>query len=70
MEDQNKNQNPENTQQQNKQVVNQPKKSNSGLIFLLFLLLILLGVVTWLYINQRQTTEEIQTVLTVSVAAP
>jgi len=64
MEEQNKNQNPENTQQQNKQVVNQPKKSRSGLIFLLFLLLILLGVVTWLYINQRNTTEEIQTVLT------
>ncbi len=64
MEDQNKNQNPENKQTQNKQVVNQPKKSRSGLIFLLFLLLILLGVVTWLYVNQRNTTEEIQTVLT------
>jgi DNA repair exonuclease SbcCD ATPase subunit len=50
MEDQNKTQN--------------PTKSKSGLIFLLFLLLILLGVVTWLYVNQRNTTEEIQTVLT------
>jgi DNA repair exonuclease SbcCD ATPase subunit len=64
MEDQKKPQNPENEQQQNKQVVNPPKKSNSGLIFLLVLLVVLLGVVTWLYINQRQTTEEIQTVLT------
>ncbi|OFX47046.1 MAG: hypothetical protein A2X13_05940 [Bacteroidetes bacterium GWC2_33_15] len=33
-------------------------------MFLLFLLVILLGVVTWLYIDQRKTTEEIQTVLT------
>ena len=64
MEDQNKTQNPENIEQQNKQVVNQPKKSKSGLIFLLFLLIILLGVVTWLYIEQKQTTEEIQTALT------
>lgn len=64
MEDQNKKQNPENNQQQNKQVVSQPQKSRSGLIFLLFLLVILLGVVTWLYIDQRKTTEEIQTVLT------
>ncbi|HAN17802.1 MAG TPA: hypothetical protein DCQ24_03915 [Bacteroidales bacterium] len=63
MEDQNKKQNPENNQQ-NKQVVSQPQKSRSGLIFLLFLLVILLGVVTWLYIDQRKTTEEIQTVLT------
>jgi len=64
MEDQNKNQNPEINKQQNKQVVNQPQKSRSGLIFLLLLLVVLLGVVTWLYINQRNTTEEIQTVLT------
>ena len=31
---------------------------------MLFLVIALLGVVTWLYIDQRQTTDEIETALT------
>lgn len=65
MEEQNKNQNLENNQQQiNKQAPVPPKKNKSGLIFILFLIIALLAVVTWLYIDQRQTTDEIETALT------
>jgi len=61
MEEQNKPQNAEN-QQQNPIP---PQKSKSGLMFILFLVIGLLVVVTWLYIDQRQTTEEIETALTI-----
>ncbi|MFO7828663.1 MAG: hypothetical protein R6V23_08590 [Bacteroidales bacterium] len=65
MEDQNKNQNLENNQQQNKnQAPIPPKKKQSGVRFVLGLLVVLLGVVTFLYISQRQTTNEIKTALT------
>lgn len=64
MEEQNKNQHLENQQQANNQAPIEPKKNKSGLIFVLFLLIALLGVVSYLYIAQRQTTEEIETALT------
>ncbi len=64
MEDQNKNQNLENEQQPNSQAPIPPQKNKSGLMFILFLVIALLAVVTFLYINQRQTTDEIRTVLT------
>lgn len=64
MEDQNKNLNTENQQQKNKQAPIPPQKNKSGLIFILFLVIALLAVVTWLYIDQRQTTDEIETALT------
>ncbi|MBU8892943.1 MAG: hypothetical protein KOO66_09200 [Bacteroidales bacterium] len=65
MEDQNKNQDLENEQQTNNQAPVAPQKNKSGLLFILFLVIALLAVVTWLYIDQRQTTEEIETALTV-----
>lgn len=64
MEEQNKNQNTENQQQTNNQAPIPPQKNKSGLMFILFLVIALLAVVTWLYIDQRQTTEEIETALT------
>ena len=71
MEEQNKNQNSENQQQKNQGVnptSNQapipPQKNKSVLMFILFLVLGLLVVVTWLYIDQRKTTDEIETALT------
>lgn len=64
MEEQNKNQNLENEQQTNNQAPVLPQKNKSGLMFILFLVIALLAVVTFLYINQRQTTDEIRTVLT------
>ena len=64
MEEQNKNQNLENEQQTNNQAPVPPQKNKSGLMFILFLVIALLAVVTFLYINQRQTTDEIRTVLT------
>ncbi|MCK5170531.1 MAG: hypothetical protein KAQ75_11685 [Bacteroidales bacterium] len=64
MEEQNKNQNLENQQQPNTQAPVPPQKNKSGLMFILFLVIALLAVVTFLYINQRQATEEIETALT------
>ena len=64
MEEQNKNQSTENQQQTNKQTPVPPKKNKSGLMFILFLVIAILAVVTWLYIDQRQTTDEIKTALT------
>lgn len=64
MEDQNKKQNLENQQQTNKQVPVPPKSNKSGLMFILILVIALLAIVTWLYIDQRQTTDEIETALT------
>ena len=64
MEEQKKNQNLENQQQATNQSPIEPKKNKSGLMFILFLVLGLLVVVTWLYIDQRQTTDEIETALT------
>lgn len=70
MEEQNKNQNLENQenqpsgQQTNNQAPIPPQKNKSSLIFILFLVIALLAVVTVLYINQRQTTDEIKTALT------
>ncbi len=61
MEEQNKTQN---QQQTNNHAPIPPKKNKSGLLFILFLVLGLLVVVTWLYIDQRQTTDEIETALT------
>lgn len=49
--------------QENKQT-NISKKSRSGLVFIILLLVALIAVVTYLYIDQRQTTDEIKTVLT------
>ncbi len=63
MEEQNKTQNLEN-QQKNNQAPIAPQKNKSGLMFILFLIIGLLVVVTWLYIDQRQTTDEIETALT------
>jgi cell division protein FtsB len=59
MEEQDKSQNKENLQQPIA-----PQKNKSGLLFILFLVIALLAVVTWLYIDQRQTTDEIETALT------
>jgi len=64
MEEQNKNQSTENQQQINKQAPIPPQKNKSGLMFILILVIALLAVVTWLYIDQRQTTDEIETALT------
>ena len=71
MEEQNKNQNSENQQnkqsdnkQANNQATHAPKKNKSSLMFFLLLALGLLVVVTWLYVDQRQTTSEIETALT------
>ncbi len=69
MEEQNKNLNKNETNQSaDRQANNQapipPKKNKSGLLFILFLVLGLLVVVTWLYIDQRQTTDQIETALT------
>ncbi|HAF30356.1 MAG TPA: hypothetical protein DCG75_15040 [Bacteroidales bacterium] len=64
MEEQNNNQNLENQQQANNQVPVAPPKNKSGLMFILILVIALLAVVTWLYIDQRQTTDEIETALT------
>jgi hypothetical protein len=65
MEEQNKNQETENQQAINNQAPIPPQKNKSGLIFILFLVIALLAVVTWLYIDQRKTTDEIETALTV-----
>ncbi len=64
MEEQNKNQDLENQQQANNQAPVAPPKNKSGLMFILILVAALLVVVTWLYIDQRQTTDEIETALT------
>ncbi|NOQ27578.1 MAG: hypothetical protein GQ564_19620 [Bacteroidales bacterium] len=64
MEEQNKTQSTENQQQINNQAPIPPQKNKSGLMFILFLVIALLVVVTWLYIDQRQTTEKIETALT------
>lgn len=61
MEEQNKNLE---NQQKNTQAPITPQKNKSGLMFILFLVIGLLVVVTWLYIDQRQTTDEIETALT------
>jgi len=65
MEDQNKNQNLENEQQPINQAPIAPQKNKSGLMFILILVIALLAVVTFLYINQRSTTEKIETALTI-----
>ena len=71
MEEQNTNQSTENQEQNlsadsqaNNQAPIPPKKNKSGLMFILFLVIALLAVVTWLYIDQRQATDEIETALT------
>lgn len=65
MEEQNKNQNEENKQQKNDHHAPvPPKKTNKNLKFILWLLIVLLGVVTFLYINQMSTTRKIETALT------
>ena len=64
MEEQNKNQNLENQQQANNQAPVTPQKNKSGMMFILILVIALLAVVTYLYIDQRQTTDEIETALT------
>lgn len=64
MEDQNKKPNLETQQKVNNQVPIPPQKNKSGLMFILILVIALLAVVTWLYIDQRQTTNEIETALT------
>lgn len=71
MEDQNTKQNSENkdtnlsaNREANNQAPIAPQKNKSGLIVILFIVIALLGIVTWLYIDQRQTTDEIKTVLT------
>ena len=64
MKEQNKNQNQEKKQQTNNQAPVPPKKNKSGIMFILFLVIALLAVVTWLYIDQRQTTQEIEVALT------
>ncbi|MDA3954647.1 MAG: hypothetical protein PF485_13445 [Bacteroidales bacterium] len=65
MEEKNTNQDLENQQQSNKQAPIPPQKNKSGLMFILFLVIALLAIVTWLYIDQRQTTDEIETALTI-----
>jgi hypothetical protein len=65
MEEQNKNQDLENQKKTNNQAPIPPQKNKSGLMFILLLVIALLVVVTWLYIDQRQTTDEIETALTV-----
>jgi cell division protein FtsB len=65
MEDQNTNQNLENEQQPINQAPIPPKKNKSGLMFILILVIALLAVVTVLYINQRSTTDKIETALTI-----
>ncbi len=65
MEEQNnKNQELENQQAKNQAPI-APKKNKSSLVFIIFLLIALLGVVSYLYIDQRATTDEIKTALTV-----
>ncbi|MFO7842378.1 MAG: hypothetical protein R6V16_01095 [Bacteroidales bacterium] len=65
MEDQNKNQNQDNNRQkENKQPSPPPKKDNKSLHVILWLLAIVLGVVTFLYINQMNKTHTIETALT------
>ncbi|HKL09205.1 MAG TPA: hypothetical protein VJ896_10555 [Bacteroidales bacterium] len=65
MEDQNKNQNQDHNQQkENKQPSPPPKKDNKSLHVIVWLLAIVLGVVTFLYINQMQKTHTIETALT------
>ncbi len=71
MEEQKNNQNQENQQQDlsakgqtNNQSPIPPQKNKSALIFILILVIALLAVVTVLYINQRSTTQEIETALT------
>ncbi|MFP4025175.1 MAG: coiled-coil domain-containing protein [Thiohalospira sp.] len=64
MEEQNKNQNEKNKQQKNdNHAPVPPKKPNKNLKFILWLLIVLLGVVTFLYINQMGTTKKIETAL-------
>jgi len=69
MDDKNKNQNTENQENINKQnpdLSNKKKdKSRNGLYFILFLLLAILSVVTWLYVDQKQANIEIETQLTI-----
>lgn len=64
MEEQKNNQNQENQQQGNNQAPVPPQKNKSALMFILILVIALLAVVTVLYINQRSTTQEIETALT------
>lgn len=64
MEEQNKTQSTEDQQEINPQAPIPPQKNKSGLMFILLLVIALLVVVTWLYIDQRQTTDEIETALT------
>lgn len=64
MEEQKNNQNQENQQQANNQAPVPPQKNKSALTFILILVIALLAVVTVLYINQRSTTQEIETALT------
>ncbi|MEA3317962.1 MAG: hypothetical protein U9R54_08395, partial [Bacteroidota bacterium] len=63
----NKNQNQENQENKQNQVTppSKKKKSRSGIYFILFLLIALLAVVTWLYVDQKQTNVEIETKLTI-----
>lgn len=63
MEEQKNNQNQENQQQGNNQAPVPPQKNKSALTFILILVIALLAVVTVLYINQRSTTQEIETAL-------
>jgi hypothetical protein len=65
MEDQNKNQHQDHNQQkENKQPTPPPKKDNKSLHVIVWLLAIVLGVVTFLYINQMHKTHTIETALT------
>src|SRR6056297_456766 len=64
MEENNKNANQNNQQTPPPQAPVPPKKSKKGQSFILILLGIMLGVVTWLYLDQRKTTDEIESYLT------
>ncbi len=64
MEENNKNANQNNQQTPPPQAPVPPKKSKKGQSFILILLVIMLGVVTWLYLDQRKTTDEIESYLT------
>ena len=65
MEDQKKNPTPENQQPNNEQQATPPPRpKNKSLQVILWILVALLAVVTYLYINQMQTTQKIETALT------
>ncbi|HSH50439.1 MAG TPA: hypothetical protein VK982_01815 [Bacteroidales bacterium] len=66
MEDQKQNPAQENNQQKNEQQQTVPpqKKNKKSIQVILWLLIVLLGVVTFLYINQMHTTQKIESALT------